>query len=678
MANNSVLAKMAIQISADAAGFNRALSATQTNLQKFTGQVTSLANTLGFAFGATAIFGGLKYGLGIISDFESRMSEVRAITQASSKEFEALRNSALALGKSTKFTAEEVGQLQVEYGKLGFTTKEILAATEATLQLSVATGEDLAKSADIAGSTLRAFNLDATEMQRVVDVMASSFNKSALGLENFGEAMKYVAPVAAAANISLEETTAMLGVLADAGIRGSMAGTSLRKIISDVGGESGTLTERLQKLAEKGLTGAGAMDEVGRTAYASLLVLTKHVDKVNDATEAYKNANGEAQKMADLMGDNLEGDVKKLNSAFESLILSGGGISTTLRELVQGLTDLINVLNSSGFIKAVSEGLGALLKQALIIPNIVKAIKEYNKATESAHGAQTTWTEEIEKTTAALTDTTITLDTLKAKRDALNDAFDQTDINDKAKLLNIGDEIRATEALIAELEALKIARLSAAANRAIGDQNPLTKTKDITDAKITGDLGIGNVASQVEKAASRIDVALINNTQTIESWGESMRIKADLFAQKMIDIGPIIADTISGIAESFGQLAADGNVDDFGKNILKAVANFAKQLGGLFIATGLAEIAFQSGNPYAMVIAGAALVALGAAISGMLDQQKKGVGGIGANSGSRSANDRILTGREVRINFNGEFVARGNDLVAVIDNTTRQNGRLRG
>lgn len=340
----TVLAKMAVQIAANTAEFGKGLNDASNTLKGFSNNVKSLGSAIGLSLGGAALFGGIKAGIGIIADFEKRMSEVKAITGATGKEFDDLKNNALELGRATLYSAEQVAELQVAYGRLGFTTKEIIAATEATINLATATGENLAKSADIVGSTIRAFGLSADETTRVTDVMASSFNKTALGLDNFGEAMKYVAPVAAQAGISLEETTALLGTLADAGIRGSSAGTSLRKIISDLGGETGTLSERLKKLAEKGLTGAQAMDEVGRTAYASLLVLSKATAKTDDLAAAFSNAAGETAKMAAIMSDNFAGDVVKLTGAFEGLLLKLGG-TDTVRFFTQSLTDLFSLFS---------------------------------------------------------------------------------------------------------------------------------------------------------------------------------------------------------------------------------------------------------------------------------------------------------------------------------------------
>lgn len=377
----TVLARMAVAISANTAEFGKALSQGQSQLKAFEKTISGVSTGLqafGVGFGVYQIVGGLKSAIGTVSDFEKRMSEVKAITGATGKEFDSLRKNALELGSATLYSAEQVAGLQVAYGRLGFTTKEIVAATKATIDLATATGEDLAKSADIVGSTIRAFGLGAEETGRVTDVMASSFNKTALGLENFGEAMKYVAPVAAQAGISIEETTALLGTLADAGIRGSQAGTSLRKIISDVGGETGTLSEKLKKLADKGISGAQAMDEVGRTAYASLLILANATGKTDDLATALKNATGETEKMAAAMSDNLAGDVTKLTSAWDGFLLSIGN-TAPFRAVTQGLTDLLTLVRGDSNQRLLLEGLAASITTGFNLDKAIANVAEFRK-----------------------------------------------------------------------------------------------------------------------------------------------------------------------------------------------------------------------------------------------------------------------------------------------------------
>ena len=147
-----------------------------------------------------------QFAVRVGAEFEQSMANVKAISGATGQAFQNLEEDAKRLGASTRFTASQVADLQLEYSKLGFTSDEIVNATESTLALASATGETLASSAMVAGATLKGFRLDAIETGRVTDVMAQSFSSSALDLEKFRESMKLVAPVAEAVGFSVEET----------------------------------------------------------------------------------------------------------------------------------------------------------------------------------------------------------------------------------------------------------------------------------------------------------------------------------------------------------------------------------------------------------------------------------------------------------------------------------------
>ena len=170
--------------------------------------------------------------------FEKTMSNVAAISGATGQELKALEDNAKELGSTTVFTASQVAGLQTEFAKLGFSSKEITGVTKDTLALASATGSELSVAAAVAGQTLRAFGLDVSETSTVTDTMALSFSRSALDMDKFTNSMTYVAPIAKQVGFSVEETTAILGTLANAGIDGSMAGTSLRKIFLELGNEN--------------------------------------------------------------------------------------------------------------------------------------------------------------------------------------------------------------------------------------------------------------------------------------------------------------------------------------------------------------------------------------------------------------------------------------------------------
>ena len=178
------------------------------------------------------------------SEFEFVMAKVNAVSGATAEEFKALTATAEELGRTTFFTAEQVGQLQLAYSKLGFTAKEMQDAVKPTLDLATATGTDLARAAQVAGAAVRGFGLDASETERVVDVMAVAFASSAMDIEKWQTSMTKVAPIAKSAGFSIEDTAAMMSKLTDSGIEASIAGTSLRNILLKMQDPSSELSMR--------------------------------------------------------------------------------------------------------------------------------------------------------------------------------------------------------------------------------------------------------------------------------------------------------------------------------------------------------------------------------------------------------------------------------------------------
>ena len=226
--------------------------------------------------------------------------------------------------------------LQENFARLGFSSAEINKVTESTLALAQAADADLARSAEVAGSTLRGFGLEASQTGRVTDVMASSFGASALDLESFAESMKFVAPVANSAGISLEETTAMLASLANAGVKGSQAGTSLKRIISELGATGGDVSGAISKLASEGLNLADAKDEVGRTAQTALLVLSKSGEQTAKLTGQFQNSAGAAKDMAAIMDNTSSGALARMRSAIEGAqIKLGKALAPTILRVVK-------------------------------------------------------------------------------------------------------------------------------------------------------------------------------------------------------------------------------------------------------------------------------------------------------------------------------------------------------
>lgn len=303
----------------------RALKAMERKFQSTAKKLQSTGRAMTAAVTLPAvIFGASAFNQ--FREFEAEMAKVAAVSGAAGDELKALEQNAKELGAATKFSAGEVAGLQLEYSKLGFSAKEITNVTKATLALAQASDSDLAQSAAVAGSTLRAFGIEATDTARITDVMAASFSSSALDLDKFQESMKLVAPISKSAGISLEETTGLLATLADNGISGSMAGTALRRILNDLSKDGRPLNDVLQELGDSNIDLASAEKLVGKNAQSALLILAKNAKRAKELTKEYENAEGTASKMAAIMDDTASGALARLGSAFSALQIQVGGI----------------------------------------------------------------------------------------------------------------------------------------------------------------------------------------------------------------------------------------------------------------------------------------------------------------------------------------------------------------
>lgn len=322
----------------------------------------------------------------VAAEFELTMAKVKAISGATEEEFQKLTASARDLALGTTFTASQVGELQLAYSKLGFTTAEILAATEATLNLATATGEDLAGAADVVGATIRGFGLAATEAARVTDIMAAAFSSSALNLENFKQSMKTVAPIARAANIDLETTTALLGSLADAGLRGTRAATGLKNLMSQLTDPTSDLAQELgftvknseglihafKELSLKGIDLSDATGLVDERSKAAFITLVNGITNVEDLAIALGNSAGEAEAMAGVIENTLAGSFKILQSQIEETQIaltntdffknSIDGLSVLLVLAREGQKEAANLIKEFGVAEQMDIEMKALIK----------------------------------------------------------------------------------------------------------------------------------------------------------------------------------------------------------------------------------------------------------------------------------------------------------------------------
>ena len=305
---------------------------------------------------ATAAGAPLAYSAKVFADFQDQMLAVRAVTQATEQDFQRLYDQAKKLGATTSFTASQIGGGQLSLGRQGFNPAEIEAAIPSVLNLARATGTELAQAADIASGTLRAFNLNAKEMPRVADVMVATANNSAQTLEDLGESMKYVAPIAYQYGLSIEQTSKALGVLANMQIKGTMAGTSMRQImlqLADSGvqkrlramgievtnladGSLRPLGDVMVEIGRKMATmGRGERISLGKELFDQRAVgaaLTLAQQDFDGLSRAIDNAAGVADRTARGMDSGLGGALRILLSAIEGVqIALGEALDAQLR-----------------------------------------------------------------------------------------------------------------------------------------------------------------------------------------------------------------------------------------------------------------------------------------------------------------------------------------------------------
>lgn len=321
---------------------------------------------LSSGIGAVVVAAGALAGLFVAAtkkgaEFAKQMSTLKAVSGATAEQMDKLSASAKELGSTTQFTAIQVGELQTEFAKMGFTTNQILDATEATLNLAASMEVGLADAAMLAGSTVNAFGLEAKDTKRVVDVLALSTSSSALGFEELRESLKVAAPIAKATGREIEEVTAMLGVLANTGIKGSVAGTGLSKTFIELNKKGIGLKDALDRVNNSSNGLQTAIKLVGVVGAKSLLNLASKAEDIDKLTEAFEKAEGAAAAMAETRLDNLEGDITKLGSAWEGLLLSiedgEGVLNMMVRGIVQWLTMLL------GAITTVSTAIGAFIQE---------------------------------------------------------------------------------------------------------------------------------------------------------------------------------------------------------------------------------------------------------------------------------------------------------------------------
>lgn len=338
---SAIMAGMAfVKITADNAELISGLKSSQGKLEAFSSSVKALGREM--ATMAAAVGPTMLMSLKTFSGFDDQMRTTKAVTGATGKEFEKLTELAGKLGDETSFTGEQVAAGMASLGRMGFSPKEIEGAIKPVMDLSRATGTELADAAEIAANNMRVFGMEAGQMNEAADLMAATANGSAQTLTDLGEALKMAGPHAKRAGADLKETCAALGILANMGIKGSLAGTALGKsykrladpkVIDYLKGfgiqtvdNNGNLRRMRDILVDlsKVMATMGSAEQItfaekvfdarGSLGGGTLSVNTEEIDKFVAKLDA---ASGYADKAAKEMDAGIGGTLRRLSSAAE-------------------------------------------------------------------------------------------------------------------------------------------------------------------------------------------------------------------------------------------------------------------------------------------------------------------------------------------------------------------------
>ena len=319
---------------------------------------------------------GIASTINTYADFEAAMSQVKAISGATGEEFAQLTEKAKQMGAVTKFTASESAEAFKYMSQAGWDAKEMMDGIDGLMALAAASGEDLGITSDIVTDALTAFGLSAKDSGRFADVMAQASSATNTDVAKMGETFKYVAPVAGALGYSIEDTAVAIGLMANNGIKASQAGTSLRGLmtnlthpvgqaqeamdalnisITNTDGSVKPLAQTMQELRGK----FSALTEAEQSQYAAmlagqegmsgLLAIVNASDRdFANLTEQINNSSGAAQRMSDIMMDNLSGKFELFTGALDSMKMSlGEKIKPYLSDALGWLTEKVPAVENA-------------------------------------------------------------------------------------------------------------------------------------------------------------------------------------------------------------------------------------------------------------------------------------------------------------------------------------------
>lgn len=340
-------------------GFDRGMQQAQTRVKSFgtsTGKALAgvAAKFASITMAVKALGGAVKN----IAGFERANATLASVLGTTIDGVKDLSQSAKELGRTSEFTASNVTELQTALARLGFNKQQILDMQGAVLKFASAVGTDLGSAADFTGSALRAFGLQAEDTQQLLDIMAKSTSASALDFSKLQTSISVVAPIAKSFGLSVNQTAAFLGVLANNGFDASSAATALRNILLNLADGNGKLSkglghsaknfdeiiEAFKELSRKGVDVNSILQMTDKRSAAAAAALIANGQAVKDLDTQLSNADGTLDQMYETMTNNVIGAVRNLKSAWEGLTLAFQNSTGPMKSVVDWMTKMVNKL----------------------------------------------------------------------------------------------------------------------------------------------------------------------------------------------------------------------------------------------------------------------------------------------------------------------------------------------
>lgn len=692
---NTILAKMAVQIAANTAEFNKALQKSQNELKSFTGGITKLAGTLGVAFGVQQVASfafevsklageadGVKAAFDRLPESQKLMTQLKDATAGTVSELELMKRTVQAsnfgialeslpeLLKFASIRAQQTGQ-SVDYlvdsiitgiGRKSPLILDNLGISAVRLKEKFNGASLEAQNiGDVAKAVGAIASEELTKMGNFSDNTSSKVQKLNASWENFKVVLGNAANQSGILNAALERLDSTLKLLAN-----DIEETSSLKFEELAGFISGGAESKIKSLREELKS---LRIDAGQELKVNVDGLIK---KYNLSEEQAERFRAEIRKVNDALSFN-ETALKQFNqfakrNGYDDLKKAADDYIASLNKLIVEQTNQLQSnkqvqIDSNNNIKLFDQTKDAINKNIEEYLRAIEVIKKYQAA---LGGGQDVNNKNI-----------VNIENLQAKLQELNNEYIKIEESDRKNLALKGQEILKTQELIAELEKYR------------------KKEKEIADFKgknVSTNTGLlatadayNKVAEAAKKAAEEIGkfINAFNPTtelpKKITDIGDALRNAVNVARQGIADAGKglkeefegleaIVEGAIISIADAFGSSLGEGNFKNFGKKLLETVATFAQQLGALLIANGVAIEALKSGNPPAMIAAGIALVAIGSAIKAVLSKQKKvsmSGGGVGSEGGSGTYSSRNTNvssnAQDTRIAVES-FAIRGQDI----------------